>query len=386
MTQTAPETALEHIHAPLAVIHRLFETHASETDKYIATDFGKLAQSHFQTVFADRAQLQRIPVYDQTRGGPKAGSLVRFRCMVQDPGYGEELHLAVARITNAETGEEQRKFSQYTDTEHGLDEGWEVDYGSAGNVFTEKEVAYCVSVPGQSAWAREAAEDSLASALEGMSLEGAGAGRRRLSDGAKYPIPGERHSAALVKFYAPSTAPRASSVIDVVGIYELGHNARVQEEDGAAEWPCIHAIYHSHVQPEDVLPALPALQPGDFGGRRAMCVDHLTAALCGDDLAAQYVLLHLLSKAVRVQDAKVGKLSLNLIGVPSAAGGRPSAGFALGNPATRWIGDMVAQLVPYSVQVPFELELLNKAAFLPSAEQGDLRAGVLQLAEGTELV
>ncbi|KAJ1831710.1 hypothetical protein LPJ63_004078 [Coemansia sp. RSA 2711] len=385
MTQTAPESALEHIHAPLGVIHRLFETHASENaGGYSASDFGKLAQTHFQSVFGGSNAVKRIPVYDQAQTELKSGSLVRFRCMVQDPGYGEELHLSVARVMNCETGEQQQKFSQYTDAEHRLDDGWEVDYGSAANVFTEKEVAYCVSVPGQSAWAQLEA-DSLESAMEAMSLGGGGSSRFAQS-AEKYPIPGQRHSAALVKFYAPSTAPKASTVIDVVGIFELGHNARARETgDESAAWPCIHAIYHREVQSHELLPALPPVQPSEYAGRRAMCLTHLASVLGGDELAAQYLLLHLLSKTVRVQDAKVGKLALNLIGVPAGSEPQP-AEFAFGNRASRWVGEAVSQLVPFSVSVPFNLQLLNKSSFTPNAEQGDLRAGVLQLAPGTEVL
>ncbi|KAJ1780275.1 hypothetical protein LPJ77_000506 [Coemansia sp. RSA 2523] len=382
MTQTVPDSTTEHIRTPLAVIHKLFSMHTVETE-YVATDFGKLAQSHFQAVFADRQALQQVPVYDQGRK-ITPGTLVRFRCMVQDPAYGEELHLAVARMTNTATGEERCAFSQYTDAEHGLGADWEVDYGAAANVFTEKEVAYCVSVPGQSAWARgvdDVSETALDSALESLSLSGDGNTRAGAD---KYPIPGEQHSAALVKFYAPSTAPRVSSVIDVVGVYELGANTRAQEAGDETAWPCIHAIYHSEVHVDDVASALPALQPEDFAARRAMCVEYVTSVLGGDDLAAQYVLLHLLSRTVRVQDAKVGKLSLNLVNVPASA--LPNTTFAFSNPASRWIGDSVSQLVPYSVRVPFDLKLLNKSSFVPNAEQGDLRAGVLQLAAGTALV
>ncbi|KAJ2611675.1 hypothetical protein H4S08_003044 [Coemansia sp. RSA 1365] len=324
--------------------------------------------------------------------------------MVQDPSYGEELHLTIARVLNSETGEVRQRFSQYTDVDHSLEEGWEVDYSSTGNVFTEKEVAYCVSVPGQNQWAQLESTASIESALEALSItntsphtngnvdsgDTAESGSEVASGlASKYPLPGENHTAALVKFYSPSVAPKASSVIDVVGIYELGYNSKSQESDEERKvlWPCIHAIYHTDIQLHNLVPSLPRLVLSDYIARRDMCLSHLTLVLGGDELAAQYLLLHLLSKSVRVQDAKVGKFSLNLIGVPSCEKEEQQPRrFNFNNLATKWIGDAIAQVVPCSVEIPFELELLNRSAFLPNAEHGDLKAGILQLASGTEII
>ncbi|KAJ2022296.1 hypothetical protein IWW57_004581, partial [Coemansia sp. S610] len=90
---------------------------------------------------------------------------------------------------------------------------------------------------------------------------------------------------------------------------------------------------------------------------------------------------------VAVQDMKVGKFSLNLVGFPLSSKDQASAGtFALSNPATRWISGVLAQLVPWCVEIPFELKTVNSSTFLPSAESGDLQAGVLQLAVDTEII
>ncbi|KAJ2162883.1 hypothetical protein GGF46_000266 [Coemansia sp. RSA 552] len=347
-----------------------------------AQDFAKVAQEHFQHVFSDAAALEWVPAFTkQTMAGVKSGSLVRFRCMVQDPSYGEELHLSVAQILNSATGEVQQRFSQYTDADHALDEGWEVDYASADNVFTEKEVAYCVSVPGETAWAALDVPTSLEQAMEGLSVDGS-ASQKTKADPNKYPLKGQDHAAALVKFYAPASAPKVSSLIEVVGIYELGYNSR--DEDGAGPfWPCIHAIYHSALAPESLVGRV---QPNERRVCRDMLQAHLAGLLGGDDLAAHYLLLHLLSKTVSIQGAKVGKFSLNLIGVPDDNSGQQETGFALANRATQWLGSAIAQLVPRAVELPFNLALLNGSRFVPDAEQGDLHAGVLQLAPETELI
>ncbi|KAJ1797313.1 hypothetical protein LPJ59_003220, partial [Coemansia sp. RSA 2399] len=355
--------------------------------------FGKMVKGRFEGVFDSQEAIERIPVFDQTShsGKLKNGALVRFRCMVQDPSYGEELHLSVAHIVNSNTGEAKQKFSQYTDADHILDEGWEVDYNAPDNVFTEKEVAYCVSVPGQAEWAQpEAPGSSLEGALESMTISAASASSSRgEKTQLKYPLRGEKHASALVKFYAPSTAPKVLSVVDIVGIYELGFNVKDQgeEDDARMSWPCIHSIYHSNVGLDQLVPGLPKPVASDYADRRRMCVAHLASILGGDELAAQYLLLHLLSKTVAVQDAKVGKFSLNLIGFPGSSKEQAHPGtFSLNNATTEWMSSALAQLVPRSVEIPFDLKLLNSVSFAPNAESGDLRAGALQLAPDTQLV
>ncbi|KAJ2586673.1 hypothetical protein EV177_009727, partial [Coemansia sp. RSA 1804] len=60
--------------------------------------------------------------------------------------------------------------------------------------------------------------------------------------------------------------------------------------------------------------------------------------------------------------------------------------FSLNNAATKWVSDALAQLVPWNVEIPFDLELLNTTSFVPDAASGDLKAGVLQLAADTQMV
>ncbi|KAJ2557047.1 hypothetical protein EV175_001590 [Coemansia sp. RSA 1933] len=392
---TSLEVLHEHINSPLAVISKLFDEYKAGLGENIqhADSFGKIVKDRFEDTFGSQEEIERIPVFDRVSrsGNLKNGTLVRFRCMVQDPSYGEELHLSVAHLINRETGETKQKFSQYTDADHVLDEGWEVDYNAPDNVFTEKEVAYCVSVPGQSGWAQpEAPGTSLEGALGSMSISNdAEDGSRDEKTQLKYPLRGEKHASALVKFYTPSTAPKVLSLIDVVGIYELGFNMKDQGEDDDTRmsWPCIHSIYHSSVGIDKLVSGLPETSASDYADRHRMCVAHLTSILGGDGLAAQYLLLHLLSKTVAVQDAKVGKFSLNLIGFPDALNDQAHPGtFSLSNATTEWVSKALAQLVPRSVEIPFDLKLLNGVSFVPNAESGDLRAGVLQLASDTQIV
>ncbi|KAJ2865624.1 secretory subunit, partial [Coemansia asiatica] len=207
------EVIRECIQSPQTVIEKLFAEHCErQTENSDADDievFGKLVQTHFKRVFRDAKALNQIPVFGRTgmHLKPKPGSLARFRCMVQDPSYGEELHLSVAQLINTETGERRQKFSQYTDSGHKLKEGWEVDYASNGNRFIEKEVAYCVSVPGQSGWAEMDGAEGLEHVMEALDISSASEAPV-MGCAEKYSLNGQTHSAALVKFYAPGSAPK----------------------------------------------------------------------------------------------------------------------------------------------------------------------------------
>ncbi|KAJ1963310.1 hypothetical protein GGI12_002127 [Dipsacomyces acuminosporus] len=393
---TGAEVIGKHIRAPLAVISGLFEEYQEQSsDSFDGSEFGKIVQDHFMKALDKPELLDKIPVFAENSNRParlKEGSLVRFRCMVQDPSYGEELHLSVAHVINSATGSTERKFSQYTDAEHILEEGWEIDYTAPANVFTEKEVAYCVSVPGQTQWARQTADGALDLDLESLAISGPVGGSSEAAiktAEAKYPLRGVRHAAALVKFYMPSTAPKVSSIIDVVGIYELAYNAKEESaNEDSARWPCVHSIFYKPVSTDSLVPGLAAPTTTELAERYSMLLARLTSVLGGDDLAAHYLLLHLLSSTVNIQGSKVGKFSLNLIGFPSGLQTEEHghSGFTLTNPAPKRVSDALAQFVPRSVELPFDLKLLNGTAFVPNAESGDLQAGALQLAGGTEVV
>ncbi|KAJ2017977.1 hypothetical protein GGH92_004225 [Coemansia sp. RSA 2673] len=394
---TTADQVSELVNAPMKVIDRLFDNYkaATTTDGGPnSREFNQTVQDHFQGLLSKPGAFELIPVFGHPGSHAtknKSGSLVRFRCMVQDPSYGEELHLSVAQLVNSATGETKQVFSHYTDADHVIEDGWEVDYGSPSNVFTERDVAYCVSIPGQNEWAQLGSfAVVLESALESLNIGEQSSGDLLLVDEKKYPLRGCEHLAALVKFHSPGRAPPVASTVDVVGIYELGHSPKEQggsDANAQGRWPCIHAIFSCDITVDTLVPDLPRPVAGEHIGRRNMTLAHLGVVLGGDDLAAHYLLLHLLSKTVAVQDVKVGKFSLNLVGFPLSSKDQTSAGtFALSSPSTRWVSGMLAQLVPRCVEIPFELKTVNSSTFLPNAESGDLQAGVLQLAADTEII
>ena len=120
------------------------------------------------------------------------------------------------------------------------------------------------------------------------------------------------------------------------------------------------------------------------------CQSYLKKLLGGDELVASLLLLHLLSSTVSVKDAKIGKLSLNIANFPSPQQGKPNNDRVNSskqhNMATQRLAKGLSELVPWCVTMPLTISTLNKADFQPNAEQGDLTAGALQLAQKTILV
>eukprot|EP00250_Pteridium_aquilinum_P012999 c21070_g1_i1 orf=136-1962(+) len=119
----------------------------------------------------------------------------------------------------------------------------------------------------------------------------------------------------------------------------------------------------------------------DFAELRSSLVGRLTEVLGGDSLAAEYLLLHLLSRVhVRVEPMAVGKLSLNII-----ESNAPIEGASL--PATM-VSQAIAALLPRSHQMPLSLEFLNGKLIAPRKNytSNRLMTGDLQLADGTHLM
>lgn len=121
---------------------------------------------------------------------------------------------------------------------------------------------------------------------------------------------------------------------------------------------------------------------------RARTLGFLSMILGGDDVAAEYLLLQLVSRVhVRSKDSEggaLGTLPLNLTNCPSAEGTPAGAASPLGEA----IAAALAALAPRCVTLPLSIDALNSAPWWPRRLQEDLRltTGKLQLAPGTQLV
>ncbi|KAK8955939.1 Mini-chromosome maintenance complex-binding protein [Platanthera guangdongensis] len=201
----------------------------------------------------------------------------------------------------------------------------------------------------------------------------------------------------LVKAYDfPESYLKLNDVFEFIGIYTFDPHLVVNRsgtddssfdlmEDVSnylppSKVPRLHSLVSRKLSPQDFLSGSLALQPLPSMMReiRESLLVHLSALMGNDKVAAQFLLLHLLSRVRgKVDVVALGKLSLNLTGFT-----RESAS-VFGNR----LNDTIMKLLPFSKVIPISVEYLNTAVLQPrkNNQSGRLVMGVLQLAQGTHL-
>ncbi|XP_061220236.1 mini-chromosome maintenance complex-binding protein [Neopsephotus bourkii] len=226
-----------------------------------------------------------------------------------------------------------------------------------------------------------------------------------------FPLPGEKGPACLVKVYESWDSFKVNDVLEVYGILSVDPvlsivnneerdsstlNA-VESMDTAEEQrvhsppaslvPRIHVILAQKLQ--HINPLLPACLNeeesktfvsnfmSELSPVRAELLGFLTHALLGDSLAAEYLILHLISTVYARRDVlPLGKFAVNLSGCPR------------NNVFTEHVYRIIQQLVPASYRLQMTIENMNHARFIPHKDYtaNRLVSGVLQLASNTSLV
>ncbi|NWH20722.1 MCMBP protein, partial [Grus americana] len=235
-----------------------------------------------------------------------------------------------------------------------------------------------------------------------------------------FPLPGEKGPACLVKVYESWDSFKVNDVLEVYGILSVDPVLSIvnnEERDSSALDPMdcmdtaeeqrvhsppaslvprIHVILAQklqHINP--LLPAclneeesktceylnLTSLFVSNFMAElspvRAELLGFLTHALLGDSLAAEYLILHLISTVYARRDVlPLGKFTVNLSGCP-----RNSI-------FTEHLYRIIQQLVPASYRLQMTIENMNHSRFIPHKDYtaNRLVSGVLQLASNTSLV
>ncbi|NXE17576.1 MCMBP protein, partial [Ardeotis kori] len=235
-----------------------------------------------------------------------------------------------------------------------------------------------------------------------------------------FPLPGEKGPACLVKVYESWDSFKVNDVLEVYGILSVDPVLSIvnnEERDNSALDPmeCMDAAEEQRVHSppaslvprihvilaqklQHINPLLPAclneeesktceylnltsLFVSNFMSElspvRAELLGFLTHALLGDSLAAEYLILHLISTVYARRDVlPLGKFTVNLSGCP-----RNSI-------FTEHIYRIIQQLVPASYRLQMTIENMNHSRFIPRKDYAANRlvSGVLQLASNTSLV
>ncbi|KAI9102164.1 hypothetical protein K1719_023674 [Acacia pycnantha] len=211
------------------------------------------------------------------------------------------------------------------------------------------------------------------------------------------PNPDDNLPRCLVKIYdCPESDLKLNDVFEFVGVLSWNPELQVENEDfdfsnvfsedpmphlPASKAPYLHCIFHRKLAAKDFLQNNPIieLKPDSIKEMRNGLLRHLTSILGNDDLAPQFMLLHLLSRVhVRVDTVSVGKLSLNLTCFSKEIVS------VFGNQLTT----SIKNILPFSCCIPLTVDYLNTASLAPWKDYDNNRlvTGVLQLAEGSHVI
>ncbi|KAJ3408018.1 hypothetical protein HDU80_007166 [Chytriomyces hyalinus] len=357
---------MEHQPSPLERLHEL-----------IATSGGDISAA--QTTFKDQLLAsRRLNDIPSLSASSTPGTLVRFRAMVQDNGFSPQIYMSHLNLVNEESGEKMRISCHFSDEISPLkpaDSKWSVNESENDFMFgsySQKWPMCCVAVPGQTAWARALVDnvpesENVAMELGGVSLTGqtnGHVGRKYSTDPYSKPV--------MVKFYGEEPNDlQLSTVADFIGILELGeplptatdameNDVQMQsflndELDPFRGLPVLHCVFHSRVSPLE----------HPFGGNQELSADvdakilrenaleFLKPFVLDDRLAAEYLLVHLVSKIrARHESFQTGNFPLNLYNFPTPA-------------SSKSVFDAVSLLLPLARRIPLSIHYLNTNRMAP---------------------
>ncbi|KAH8352160.1 hypothetical protein KR084_002388 [Drosophila pseudotakahashii] len=215
------------------------------------------------------------------------------------------------------------------------------------------------------------------------------------------PLPGRPSMACMVKVYEDFDTYQLNSLVDFVGFLSVDSSLDVATLDiddceNLSELQAAHPspflIPRLHAFGVQMLPhANPLLdkslrqpiEPCEEANPSQLAVHKdlrmlLKLCLFDDDLAAEYLLSHLISSVYsRSEMQSIGKFALNLCNLPKEY-----------QAYSTQLYEILELLLPASHYLPMTLEALNTAAFAPKKdyETNKLVSGVLQLAPHTHLV
>nr|GMC94318.1 mini-chromosome maintenance complex-binding protein [Ipomoea batatas]GMC96630.1 mini-chromosome maintenance complex-binding protein [Ipomoea batatas] len=207
----------------------------------------------------------------------------------------------------------------------------------------------------------------------------------------------ERSFPCLVKIYdSPESDLKLNDIFEFIGVLTFDTDLSKEKEDNnnvesslcedvlvelpPSKVPRLHCFVYQKLNVQDFLSNFPRteIKSHVVKGIRETLLGHLTSVLGNDRVAAEFMLLHLLSQVhARVDTIAVGKLSLNLtcFSNETASVFRHRLCLAIKN------------LLPFSQCIPLTVDYLNTALFAPKKDYQTNRlvTGALQFADGTHL-
>lgn len=350
-------------------------------------------------------------------------TLVRFRGMIQDM-LGNEVY--VGAYKDGSTWR-TNKFSDVSQIEMDL---------SPDMKLWERRLLYCVPVPGLNTWAepvealsnqqrtlasqqrekRPRDDDQVVDHMELGSNQGcqdSPTTKKMREEG--YPSSSEVQQDMVIEGTSPSFGPpdseitsfpclvkvydspeselKLNEIFEFIGVLSFDPESTSNKDESdlslfeddlvqlpPSKIPRIHCVVHKRLMVHDFVDGSPMTEsnPTLVRGIREGLLSHLTSVLGNDGVAAQFLLLHLLSQVhARVDGIAVGKFSLNFTNFSKETASVFGSRLSL----------TMKELLPFTQQIPLTIEYLNSALLAPKKDYqaNKLVSGVLQLAEGSHL-
>ncbi|GAA0141636.1 hypothetical protein LIER_02739 [Lithospermum erythrorhizon] len=405
---------------PLGAVRFAFDKALSSSDSAAALDGKDFGAADLFLRFLDNGGLLKVPLLNsKTIKWLQPNTLVRFRGMIQDM-LGNEFYVGAYKDRDV------WRTNKYADVSQS-------PMGSPSNSqIWERRLIYCTPVPGQNDWTEPSAScihletlgkekrqrdedavmEDLSSQTEGFPCpkrmrEGDtatpsstihGVPAEGISSMAMVPSDVDKENlSCLVKIYdSPESDLKLNDVFEFVGILTFDQDISMEKDNKddpenticedllvdllPSKVPRIHCLVHRKLAQSDFLPGPVTLEPKPHLVKpiREALLGHLTTLLGNDGVAAQYMLLHLLSRVhARIDTVAVGKLALNLTSLTNESI----------SVFKNRILCILKTLLPFTHDVPLTVELLNAGPLAPRKDYDSNRllSGPLQLAEGSHL-
>ncbi|CAM5157387.1 unnamed protein product [Natator depressus] len=397
------------LNSPLSIVQGIFAQNGP------SPDWEKKVTEYFTEKLKENNATNWVPsLNDVPLHYLKPNSLVKFRCMVQDM-FDPEFYMGVYETIDPNTKTRVLHFvasqarvspsTSYTPSRHKRSYEEDEDMELHPSKQKEQHMGNIGDIHGCGEPKRLETEAS--------------AGHQLISPNCSppldlnFPLPGEKGPACLVKVYERWDSFKVNDTLEVYGILSVDPvlsivNNEERENSSspldpmecmdtveeqrvhsppASLVPRIHVILAQKLQ--HINPLLPACLNEEesksfvssfmmeLSPLRAELLGFLTHALLGDSLAAEYLILHLISTVYARRDVlPLGKFTVNLSGCP-----RNSI-------FTEHIYRIIQQLVPAAYRLQMTIENMNHSRFIPHKDYtaNRLVSGVLQLASNTSLV
>lgn len=425
------------VNQPLEILQNMFDQHGKLDLTTVSEYFKKELEK--PSITSQVKLLNCTPLHDL-----KPNCLVRYRCMIQDM-FDPEFYMGAYEVEELSSKQTFMKSGMFKDVAK-CKPNEIIKMDSSRNVMLDRQTLYCIPIPGETDWVKQAYSSNKDSSNEKPSSNSSGLKRVHDEDGMitepssdseipsystmemeneetkrirpeshqasraaaaplpdlNFPLQGETGPACLLKVYGKSEEFKVNDMVEFIGILSLqmteSSNEMSAVEDGSDETssepklpppslvPRLHAVMSTTLKHNN--PLIPVDVDGhvrekvlheigeDMETLRRRLLEILQMVTLGDNLAAEYLLCHLVSSVYYSAGLlPIGKLCLNLSRIPKSS-------------YARLLHCFISALVTKSHILPLSLHSLNSLQFCPNKNYSTnrLKSGLLQLSRNTNLI